>query len=160
MAQLGQNILVQTDPTTQFRAALATNAALTLNLLPGQGIGKVDPGLSALPSCKGRLQSIGVQSVENLAWEIWLWGTDGFNTVAQALQRPLGRWSFVEADGLRIAGTGLYYYYIEGLDHFYVDWDQTGELHLMLVNRSVASKSADDAGAILLAFGFQPTLGY
>ena len=163
MAQNGQLILVRTDPATQFRDTLATNAALTLNMVPGAGNGKVDGGLVSA-SCASRLKSIRIASVENLAWEIWLWRSKLFNTYASvadmAKQYVAGRYGFVAAAGEQIAGTGPYYYYIEGNDEVYSDVDGTGQIHLMLVNRDAASKSAGDAGAILIELNMEPTLGW
>lgn len=157
----GQLIPVRTDPATQFTAALAQNAALTLNLAQPvgtqvQGNGYVDGGLASGGSVRSRLRSIVIASVENLAWEVWLWGKDTFNAslTDPAVVYPVGRWSFTANMGLQIAGAGLWYYYIDGLDQPYVDLDKTGEVHLMLVNRSAAGKSADTAGAILVQLNF------
>jgi hypothetical protein len=165
--QSGQLISVRTNPATQFLGALAQNAALTLNLtMPITGAiqadGYVDAGLAAGNAVRSRLRSIWIASMENLAWEVWLWASDAFaaSPTNPALVFPLGRWTFVANDGVRIGGTGLYYYYIEGLDHAYADFDDTGEIHLMLVNRSAAAKSADAAGAILIQMQFEPTGNY
>lgn len=164
MAQRGQLITVRTDPATQLRAACAQNAALTLNLPMGSGNGYVDAGLAGGKTVKSRLQSLRIASVENLAWDVWLWRSDLFNTYASvadlATQYVAGRYPFAEANGVQIAGTGPYYYYVDGTDEMYQDLDLTGEVHLMLVNRSAASKSADDAGAILIELNFEPCLGW
>lgn len=162
--QIGQLILSQTDPATQFTEALAQNAYATVSLAAGATIGKIDPGVSAAPSVKSRLQSIAVQSVQNLAWEVWLWRSAQFNLslTDPSLNHPAGRWSFLESDAVRLGATpaGLYYYYIEGLDHFYVDADNTSKLHVMLVNRSATPKLADASGAIGITFALAPTLGW
>lgn len=167
MAQAGQLIQVRTNPATQFIAALAQNVALTLNLtMPPAasvaGDGYVDPGLAAGNSVRMRLRSIWIASVENLAWEVWLWGTDTFNasTTDPAQSFPQSRVTFAAADAVRLAGAGLYYYQIAGLDHPYADLDHTGELHLMLVNRSAAGKSAGADGALLIQLQCEPTLGW
>lgn len=164
--QAGQLILVRTNPATQFRATLAQNAALTLNLtMPPAGSvagdGFVDAGLAAGSTVRGRLKAIGLISVENLAWEVWLWSRDLYQAgvLLSGTLAPLGRWSFVTGDGARIAATGAYYYYKEGLDVAYEDLDRTGEVHLMLVNRSASGKSADDAGAVQVQLAFEPTYG-
>lgn len=164
--QAGQLIQVRTDPATQFTGALAQNAAATVNLAQaaaGQvaGDGYLDGGLASA-SLQSRLRSILIQSVENLAWEVWLWGTDSFNAslTDPSSNFPLGIWSFAAADAKRIGGAGLYYYYVEDMDTPYVDLDNTAELHVMLVNRSVASKTAGANGAVQLQINLEPTLGW
>lgn len=164
--QAGQLIAVRTDPATQFIGALAQNAAATVNLAQAQagqdsGDGYLDGGLVSA-SLQARLRSLLIQSRENLAWEVWLWGKDTFNAslTDPAQNFPLGRWAFTAAMGVQIAGAGLWYYYIDGLDQAYVDLDRTGELHLMLVNRSAAAKSAGADGAVCLQLNFENTLGW
>lgn len=164
--QAGQLIAVRTNPATQFIDALAQNAALTLNLTPppaGSPMqdGYVDEGLAAGRGVRARLRSIVIVSVENLAWEVWLWGKDTFNAsqTDPAGEFLVGRWAFVTGDGIQIGGAGLYYYYIEGNDQPYGDLDKTGEIHLMLVNRSAAGKTPGVDGAILVQLNFEPTYG-
>src|SRR5689334_11656713 len=115
--QIGQLILVRTNPATQFIAGLAQNAADTVNLVQppaGQsaGDGFADPGLAGSPAARFRARGITIASVQNLAWEISLWGTSTFNAspTDPTLSYLLGRWAFAAADGLEIGGTGLYYY--------------------------------------------------
>lgn len=163
--QAGQLIAVRTNPATQFTGALAQNAALTenlaMNFLTGDKDGYVDPGLGAGKTVKSRLRSLDIVSVENLAWELWLWGKDTFNAslTNPALVYPLGRWAFTAGMAVQIAGAGLWYYYIDGLDQSYLDLDSSGEIHLMLVNRSVAAKTADAGGAIMIQLNFENTYG-
>lgn len=159
--QAGQLVYVQTDPTTQFTAAISQNAAATLNMAPGGSLGQVDGGLSGNRSCKARLRSIGIKSVEGLDWEVWLWGKDTFATAtAMADRYPWGFAALAVATvGRQIAGAGIYYYYLAGLDIPYVDLDDSGEVHLGLIPRS-AGKSANASGTIQITLGFEPTLGY
>lgn len=164
--QAGILIPVRTNPATQFTAGLAQNAALTENLpmdfTGAGGDGYVDAGLGAGKTVKARLRSLMLQSVQNLDWEIWLWMKDTFNAspTNPALNFPVGYWSFTSGMARQIATTGLYYYYIDGLDQAYQDLDRSGEVHLMLVNRSAGAKNADAAGAILIQANFENTLGY
>lgn len=165
--QSSRLIAVRTDPATQFIGTLAQNVAATLDLAMPTGAqvagdGYVDGGLMAGGVGTSRLRSLLIQSVQNFAWEVWLWGTSAFNVslTNPALNVPLGRWSFAEGDGVQIGGTGLYYYYIEGLDTAYADFGRTGLLHIMLVNRSASGKLAAASGALNLQFMFDPSLGY
>lgn len=162
--QNGNLITVRTDPATQLRATCAQNAALTLNMTPGNANGYVDGSLSAGGTCRARVKSLRIASVENLDWGIWLWRSSLFNTYASvadlAAQYVAGMYEFVAANAKQIAGTGPYYYYIEGTDEMYEDLGRAGNVHLMLVNRSAAAKSANDAGAILIEVNFEPVLGW
>jgi len=135
----------QTDPSTQFRAALAQNAKIDLDLLlPGtlQGVSG---------DTRGALKSLTIVSIENLAWELWLWRSATRKTltagVVSAGSNVIGRWSFAAADGIQDI-SGDFIYYIDGLDVPIVDDDKSGKLHLSLVNRSVATKTANDGGAV------------
>ncbi|MDD1678036.1 MAG: hypothetical protein LUO93_02470 [Methanomicrobiales archaeon] len=166
MAQAGALTLVSTDPATQFTAALAQNAYDTVSLEAGEGIpeklGFVDQGIGAGRTVASRLRAIAVISKENLAWEIWLWGQGTFNASGSdpAKVFPLGRWAFGAADGVQLAGTGLYYYYSDANDHPYVDLDRKGKIHLMLVNRSVTGKSAGATGAMRIQLALEATMGW
>lgn len=139
-----------TDSLTQFRGTLAQNAGVDLDL-EMSGAATV-PNPTALAGvhgdCRGNLKSLTVVSVENLAWELLLWEKSSHGTAVLGTVRFIGRWTFTATDAVRIAGAGDYFYYIDGLDVPLVDGDGTGKLHLTLVNRSAAGKSAGDAGAI------------
>ena len=164
--QIGQIIIVRTDPGVQFVAGLAQNAILKADLTPppatlAQGPGYVDGGLSSGATVKSRLRSVLIASVENLAWEIGLWGKDTFNTSLNPnLVFPCGFVVFTAGQGLQIAATGLWYYYRDGLDIPYVDLDRSSEVHLSLVNRSVGAKSVGAFGSIMVQLNLEPTLGW
>lgn len=161
--QAGQLILVRTDPATQFTGALAQNAAATVNLAMNftgpAGDGYVDPGLGAGKTLKARLRSILIQSRENLDWEVWLWGKNTFNASATdpAQNFPFGFVALAGSGAKQIAGAGLYTYFVSGVDVPYLDLDVSGQLHLMLVNRAGAGKSAGAAGAVGIQLAFENT---
>lgn len=163
--QLGRVILVRTDAATQFRGALAQNASATENLAMPTGVGQTDgyfdAGIAAGLSATSRIRSLAVVALDNLAWEVVLWGKDTFTTYTDLndLVR-LGSYAFQVGDGKQINGAGPYYYFVSGLDIPYVDFDKTGELHLMLVNRSAGAKTAGDAGALFVQLGVEPSLGW
>lgn len=169
--QAGNLEYVATDPSSQLRAAIAQNAAAYLDLALPQSI-------SAGRTCRSILRNISIQSVENVGWEIWLFRRK--RTAAEVITNVQfqGFWTFSAGSALRIAGAGLYYYYLDGL---YVPYEVTDEitipqpgpstatvpdnngerknLHFALVARE-AGKSADDAGAVRVQFGLEPTLGW
>ena len=169
----GHVIRVASDATLHFRGTCAQNAMITetLDMKPlGLGAGGV---------CRARLRSLVIISVQNLAWGLYFWGSRTFQPppvlavpTPQALNLDTfrGFWEFGATDAKQIAGTGQYYYYIDGLDIPYADADQgpgtgpwnpaiMGFLHVGLVNRSASAKTAGDAGALVIHCGFEPTLG-
>lgn len=127
---------------SQYTDALVTNAVEAENLVLA----------SALQGVNGNAQNIlygvTINSVENLAWEVQFWAKDTFQTTNPDTDFFLARWQFSASDGVRDAGTGLYRYYIDGLQIPYQDLDNTGELHMILVNRSAAAKTAGAGGAV------------
>lgn len=135
----------KTDPSTQFRAAIAQNAKTDLDFTLPPTLAGVNGDARSL------LKSLTIVSIENLAWELWLWRSATHATltggVTAAGSNVIGRWTFAAGDGIQDV-TGDFIYYIDGLEIPVTDDDKTGKLHLSLVNRSVASKSANDAGAI------------
>ncbi len=135
-----QFCVVRSDPAAHFTTGLATNAQESENLAAPPALGS--------GSARGSLSMLTIVSVENLAWDLLVFAKDTFQTGAIATDSFLGRWSFVATDAVRVAGTGLYYYHINGLDVPIRDEDGTAEIHLMLVNRSAASKTAGAGGAV------------
>lgn len=151
MAQAGKVVLVTTDAATQLRSALAQNAALYLSLdLKQYAVGaRADVMIRALQ----------ILSVENLDWELWFFRTSGFDTADADTNRWCGYWQF-GTTAVQIGGAGLYHYYIDGLAIPYQDEDNSSQLHLALINRSAAGKTAGDAGAIKVGVVLEPTLGW
>jgi len=156
VAQPGRYTIFRTDSGVDFLAALAQNAAIFANLaLPG--------GIGIAPFW---VQSLEIISVENLAWELWF-----FNRTTTAVPADpdddgfRGRWSFQAADGVRIGGAGTYHYAIDGLaipvecSDYRLHPGSYAELHMALVNRSAAGKSADGAGAIMIQLALGGGLG-
>lgn len=141
---------VRSDKDVHFVGAIAQNASEEANIsLP-----------SALDGIKGnarsRIRSIIIESDENLAWELWFFGKDLFQESDLDLDYFLGSVTFATGDGLRIGGAGQYCYYREDLDLAYEDFDNSGELHVALVNRSAASKTAGASGEVVVTFYLEP----
>lgn len=142
-------ITLKTDPDTAFTGAIVQNAVEYEDLaLPS--------GLSGIGGrARVRLKMISVISKENLSWELMLFSKDTHATADPETDSFLGYWTFQSATAVRIAGAGLYYYFISGLDVPYWDDDASGELHVGLINRSAASKTAGANGEITVAFTFE-----
>ena len=115
------------------------------------------------------VRGLQITSADNCAWEVWLWA----NALCQQAGHPdweafRGYWTFSAANGIRIAATGLYYYYIDGLGVYYED-DDAGlkanvdagagaYLNCTLVNRSAGAKTAN--AWFDLVWILEPTLGW
>jgi hypothetical protein len=144
---------------TYFVGSLAQNAALNARIPLPQGVG-------AGGSARSTVESITVVSADQLDWEFWFWSNKTFqNSGHPDLEGFLGFWSFAVAggDGKRIAGTGLYYYYIDALGIPYQDLDKQPDksevayLNVTLVNRSAGAKT--DGAWFQPTFVLQPTIG-
>jgi hypothetical protein len=152
MAQPGKFILVRTNKDTDFVDALAQHAASYASLTPPGGLsaGKVT-------DCK--LRAITISSVENLSWELMLFGTSAFADPDQNKTYFLGKYSFVNTDAVRIAGAGVYYYYKDSIDLPYEDIERKGKINVVLINRSAGAKTAGAGGAIVATLSFEYTQG-
>lgn len=144
---------VRTSSAVEFTGAIAQNAQETENIVLGSALQGTN-GIAA-----NILQAIEIVATENLAYTLDFYGTDAFNSATPNLNRFLGTWAFAASDGLQVAGTGLYRYYIDGLGIPLWDYDNSGELHVALVNRSVAGKSAGAGGAMTVTFWCTPMGG-
>lgn len=142
--------LLATDPDDQFTDALATNAVENENLvLPGSLAG-------VNGAAQGYVRSITIVSDQNLSWELQWYQADTFQNADPEVDSFLSYWLFAAADGVQVAGTGLYRYYVDGLAIPYRDSDGSGEMHLSLVNRSATSKNAGATGEIKVTLGVEP----
>lgn len=166
------------DPNSGlFTATLAQNVGLN-------GRVKLPEAIAAGRTAQCIVQGIQITSQDQLDWELWFWANSKFQVVgldatAEAFR---GYWGFATGagDGKRIGGTGLYYYYIDGLGIFYEDDDaatatpplantpdptwraasngQAGAfLNVTLVNRSAGAKTA--SAWFDVTFILEPTQG-
>lgn len=151
--QAGSVYRIRTTAANQFTAALAQNAALSATLDCFEAVATFTGdkmGIGAGKHLRSRLRELRIISAENLAWEVWLFGTVTMGGAVIGAEKFLGRWSFVAADGAQATGDTFWYYYVPGLDLAIenLDLPQTGKFYIRLVNRSAAAKSADGPGAI------------
>ncbi len=163
--QQGNTYRVRTISTVHFLGALATNAAAvedidaaTLTNTPGVA----GAGLTAGKHTRCRIHDLRIISTENLAWELEVWGAKTAGTPGGAVidtEFFFAKFGFLAADGTRATGDTFYHYYVPVLEVCYADVDQSGKIHLRLINRSVASKSAGVPGAIVVELSVEPTQG-
>lgn len=145
---------VRTDKDSHFTGALATNAIELENV-------------TGLKSPAFNIESVTLQSDQNLDWDIYVWATDGHSDTDVDLDYFLGKITFVAADGKQIAGAGQYYYDTSSCSQPFrpfpaYDRDAVApgaggkyELHTGLVNRSATSKNAGATGEVSVTFGLR-----
>lgn len=160
--QTGQVFTVASINGVHFTDALATDAIEYEHLV-------MPSAIAGAGTCRAKLRSIRIWSTQQLAWDLWLFdrevpwpvspdpNIDGFR----------GFWEFDAAGGKQIAGAGLYYYLIWGLDVDYEDTDYTEHLradgnpeprlHVGLIHRTAQTTKA---GHFRVAFVMEPTLGW
>lgn len=149
--QVGKITTATTVAASQFRAALAQNAGENLSLdVNALGVGiRVD----------SIIRSIQIASAEDLQWELWFYGKNTYNAPTDPdLNTRLG-WYWFGVNGRQLAAAGLYHFYVDGLYIPYRDLDQTGKIHMTLINRSAGAKSAGAAGALRVQLGLEMALG-
>lgn len=168
MAQAGNIYTVSSASRTDFTGTLAQNAGATWR-----------PALPAALGGRSNLRGISIASVQNLDWEVFLFKTSNCNSIPPGGTidniQLAGKYRFFAADGVQIAATGSYLYYIDGLVATYQDLDSVNAqlqpvanqpqvalapyLNIVLVNRNVTGKSAGDAGAVVLKLFMEATNG-
>ena len=161
MAQAGNVYQIASASRTDFTGTLAQNAGAIWH-----------PALPAALGSRSMLRAIAIQSVQNLDWELLIFkmyngGTPQSIPPGGTIDSVVfaGKYRFFAADGVQIAGAGVYFYYIDGLEIPYHDLDSVNASGLstppffnaVLVNRSVTGKSAGDAGAVVLRLSLEGT---
>lgn len=160
-------IAVQSNPATDFLEGLAQDVASA----------NVDIRLpDRLPYWF--IKAIAIVSKENLAYELQLFTKASNMTGVIGTENFLAPWQFVPmtagppaTPGYPVTGDALYRFYIEQNMIPYVDLDQmlnannatgptggpaTAKLHVRLINRSAAAKTAGAAGALQVIFYVSP----
>lgn len=132
-----------TDKDVEFTEAIIQNA-------------KEDENLAGLVADKIVITDIMIEADENLEFWLLFWSTDGFEDADLDDDTFLG---YVVLDipnnGFRIAGANQYYLNVSDVNLHYEDEDGTNELHVSLLNRSVAAKSAGAAGEVKIKIGYK-----
>lgn len=135
---------------TQFTGAIAQNARQNENIL-------LSPALQGTAgSARNILRALTVFSDENLAWEVQFYSSTAFSNGDLDADTFVGKIVFAVADGAQVAGAGSFYYFSQNQQIPLWDDNATGKLHVSLVNRSAASKTAGSNGEIVLIFHLEP----
>lgn len=144
---------VRSDKDTHFTGALIQNAVEHENLdLPDD--------LATLEADEFIVESIIVQSKENLEWDVYLFANASNTNTDYDLDTFVDQTNFTVASGKRIAGANQYYYPtpVMGIPYKITD-PETGKIHVALVNRSAGAKSAGAAGEIVIGIKLSPIRG-
>lgn len=128
---------IRSDKDAEFTDALVTNAF-------------EDENLGGLNGNTGRIRSIVILSVQQLAWEIAFYSSDTFRSADADLDAFLEQFQFRAANGLQDAGAGLFRYAVTGLDIPIVDDEGTNELHVSIINRDAVAKIAGALGEMIV----------
>lgn len=132
-----------TDKDTHFTEAIAQNA-------------KEDENLAGLAANKVVITDVMIEADENLQFYLLFWSTDGIDDTDLDDDSFLG---FVDLDipnnGFRIAGAGQYYLNVTDVNLHYEDEDASTELHVSLLCRTAAGKTAAAAGDVKVKIGYK-----
>ncbi len=144
IADIEEPFWLVTDKDVEFTGAIAQNAKEDENLAIGQAVDNIV------------ITDIMIEAVENLAFYLLFWSTDGFDDTDLDIDSFLG---FVDLDivnnGFRIAGANQYFLNVTDVNLNYVDTDATNELHVSLLCRTAAGKTAGAAGEVKLQIGYK-----
>ena len=138
-------------PATNFTEALATNAKSAMNLLYG---------IVPQASRQYLIQQIEVTTKENIGPQFNFFASAAGFTTDPATDTFLGQVTFLAAQGAQIGASGLWRYFVNGLQMPYYDADTLNSLnppslHVILQNVGATSKSAGAAGSIAVTIWMQ-----
>ncbi len=160
--QRGSVYPIHSDPTLHFTEALAQNAYEVENI-------RLEESIAAGRHCRSILRHVTIVSVQALAWEVVLFNRRAFAVDILGNSSFLASWRFSADNGKQYGTSTLYHYHASNIDLPYWDADfidqtlprdhQGGNLHVMVVNRSLTAKSAGAAGAVRLTAFLEPTYG-
>ena len=134
---------LRTTSTVEFIAAILTNATDEANI-------------AGLVANKVRITGVAILSDQQLDYRLIFFSGDTFANADPDVDTFRNE---VELDlpsfGFQIAGAGLWYMSVNGLEMDYQDNDGTSELHVALQNLSAAAKIAGVGGEIVVIFTYE-----
>lgn len=134
---------LRTTSTVEFIAAILTNATDEANIV-------------GLVANKVRITGVAILSDQQLDYRLIFFSSDTFANADPDLDAFRNE---VELDlpsfGFQIAGAGLWYMSVNGLDIDLQDNDGTSELHVALQNLSAAAKIAGVGGEVVVIFTYE-----
>ncbi len=144
---------IDSDKDTHFTGALAQDAIENENI-------SFPSDFSTAQMQKLKIHQISIQSDQALDWDLILWSDDGFADTSDIDSDPhIIAETFLASDAVQIAGANqTYYRYNPVTPILYIDKDNSGELHVGLINRSVTAKNAGATGEVKVRFMVEPIL--
>ncbi len=144
---------INSDKDTHFTGALAQNAIENENIA-------FPSDFSTAQIQKLLINKISLQSDQALNWDLILWSDDGFaDTSDMDSDAHIIKGEFLASNSYQIAGANQYYYDYEPVNPIpYIDQDNSGELHVGLINRSITAKIAGATGEVKIRFMVEPVL--
>lgn len=144
---------IESDKDDHFSTTLAQNAIDYEDLA-------FPTDFSTTQMQKLLIHQISVMSDQALNWDITLWSDDGrADTSDIDSDAHIITISFLASDATQVAGANQYYYKYEPVQPiFYEDKDNSGELHVGLINRSVTAKDAIATSGFRVKFRVEPVL--
>jgi hypothetical protein len=164
--QAGQVIRVRTLSTTQFAVVIGANGGAALvNMAPGGAAGQVPESLAAGRHCRSRLREVQIISSKKIPWSLQLHrSASGVGGAVIDSDPYLGEIAFsatgAPGDGSQATGDTFFYFGVQGLDMAYEDTDETGKVHVRLINRDPAVAFNGGAGdSVVVELCFEPLQG-
>lgn len=132
------------DVDTDFTAAITANDG-------------ADANLAGLTANVGFVTGIEILSQQNLAWDVFLFGSDTFGDADYDLDTYLSHTSFDATDAVTIANDQptMYRYSLTNLKIPYTDLDESNELHVKLVPRGGNKLASGAGGDVVVKLTFQ-----
>ncbi len=128
--------VIESDKDSQFEGALAQYA-------------KLDENLTGLLSDSIRITGIGILSDQQLHYKLIFWYKDTFEDADLDVDEYCGEIDLdIPTYGFQVGGAGTWYLDVRNLHLDYIDGDASKELHVSLINMSVAAKLADPNGNV------------
>lgn len=142
---------VVSDKDVHFTGEIVQNASEAENIALPAALDGVNG------NARGIIRAVTLISDQGLDWELYFFGSDLFGEADLDADGYLGRCKFTAStDGIQLGGSGSYYFYKEGLEIPYLDADNSGELHVALVNRSAGAKTAGANGEVVVKLHIEP----
>ena len=141
-------------PATILNTAIVAGTATRYDINASTAGATFPQALAAGKHMRSRILEIRMWSVQQLKWGLQFYGSSGLmGGSAIDAETYFGEWQFGNTggvgDGSKLAADTFYYYYINGLDIAYQDLDNTGALHLRVVNWEAATAKAAAANLVV-----------
>lgn len=145
---------LRSDKDTHFTGALAQNA-IEVESINFPSIWRT----AGVNECI--IEGLSIQSDQNLEWDVYIFTSSEFDNTDLDLDVMIDMFNFPTTAGKTIAGANQYYYPFpaNNISIPYSDAENTGKLHVGLVNRSATGKNAGATGEIVIRFALRPIYG-